>query len=140
MKDFKRLFVTGGLGAVLAAGALTGCQSSMWGHRNEERASGQVVDDGRITSQVKQELAQEPVFKFGDVDVKTFNGVVQLSGFVNADQQKTRAGELAQQVPGVAQVVNSLTLKSAQPTPTGRPNQAPIETNAFPSNPAPVRR
>ena len=122
----------------------TGCESSSWGRRNDERTSGQAVNDSRITSQVKQKLADEPVYKFNDVDVKTFAGVVQLSGFVNTDQQRGRAGELAQQVPGVTNVVNSLTIKPQLPAPTGRPNQAPIETYNQPgtatNRPAPVTR
>jgi len=117
------------LGLSLSTVLLTGCQST-----RDERASGQVVDDNRITAQVKDGLSHEPVYKFNDVDVKTFGGVVQLSGFVNSDQQRARAGELAQQVTGVSKVVNGITLKSPQPTtPTGRPNQAPIDTNSSPN-------
>jgi len=108
-----------GLGIVLA---FTGCQS--WGdHEKGERSEGRVLDDHRITADVQRQLQSEPVYKFNDVDVKTFNGVVQLSGFVNSDDQKQRAGELAQTVQGVAQVVNSITLKPQIPTaPTGRTN------------------
>jgi osmotically-inducible protein OsmY len=102
-----------------AVTSLTGC--STWGPRQDsERTAGRVVDDTKITAQVKTDLNREPVYKFNDVDVKTFNGVVQLSGFVNTDEQKRRAGEIAQQAYGVAQVVNSITLKP-NITPTGRP-------------------
>ncbi len=129
MKSWKRWVLLCGFAAVLG---LTGCQT--WtGHRSDERTSGQVIDDKRITSEVKGALANEPVFKFNDVDVKTFEGVVQLSGFVNTEEQKQRAGAVAQQTPGVARVVNNITLKPSQgPTPTGRINQpspsAPIVT------------
>jgi hyperosmotically inducible protein len=83
-----------------------------------------MVDDSRITADVQKDLKFEPVYKFSDVDVKTFNGVVQLSGFVTTDEQKRRAGEIAQQAPGVSQVVNSITLKP-QITPTGRDQSPP---------------
>jgi len=121
MQNFKSLIVIGAL-AVAVAG-LTGCES--WGTRgSSERTAGRMVDDHRITQSVQSELKNEPVFKFNDVDVKTFDGVVQLSGFVNSDEQKRRAGELAQRVPGVTQVVNNITLKPfAPPTPTGRFSQ-----------------
>ncbi len=81
-----------------------------------------MVDDRRLTSAVESQLKNEPVYKFSDVEVKTFNGAVQLSGFVTTSGQKQRAGELAERVPGVAQVVNSITLKPEPLTPTGRAN------------------
>ncbi len=119
MHKFKYTILTGVLGATVAATALTGC--SMLQPKDSERSAGRVVDDRRITSQVKNELSREPVYKFSDVDVKTFDGVVQLSGFVNTDDQKQRAGQIAQNTPGVSRVVNSITLKPTEPTPTGRP-------------------
>ncbi len=122
MKTLSRTLLLCGLVATIG---FTGCQT--WtGHRTDERTAGQVTNDNRITSEVKSELAREPVFKFHDVDVKTFEGVVQLSGFVNTEEQKQRAGAVAQQTPGVARVVNNITLKPSQgPTPTGRINQEP---------------
>jgi osmotically-inducible protein OsmY len=116
MKNFKGILI---LTTAIALGTFTGCQS--WFHRGtSERSEGRVVDDKRITHQVQAELKTEPVYKFDDVDVKTFDGVVQLSGFVNTEEQKRRAAELAQHIPGVAQVVNNITLKPQAPTPTGR--------------------
>src|SRR4051812_44342425 len=120
MKNFKRLVVVTSLGAAVAVLGLSGCES--WGHRSsDERSAGRVVDDSRLTHTVQTELRNEPVFKFGDVDVKTYAGVVQLNGFVNTEDQKRRAAEIAQQTPGVNQVINNLTLKPmGGPTPTGR--------------------
>lgn len=126
MRNIKALFVVGGCSAALALTALTGCQSTQWGHK-DERAEGQRANDDRITAQVKERLAEEPVYKFNSVDVKTFSGVVQLSGFVNDQQQKSRAGQIAQQVAGVNRVENAITLKPNEPAaPTGRNYQAPI--------------
>jgi osmotically-inducible protein OsmY len=120
--NFKNLMIITGASAAVALMGLTGC--STWsGHRVEgERTAGRVVDDSRITADVQKELRAEPVYKFNDIDVKTFNGTVQLSGFVNTEDQKRKAAELAQHVPGVAQVVNSIALKTMAPTPTGRPD------------------
>lgn len=109
--------------------ALTGCQSTP----KDGRTAGQKVDDDRVNEQVEAALSREPVYKFSNVNVETFDGVVQLSGFVDSEQQKTRAAEVAQQVSGVARIVNSITLKLPQaPTPTGRtnnvPEKAPVST------------
>ena len=118
--NFKNLMIISSAAAAVALAGLTGC--STFGNRaDRERTEGRMVDDSRITAEVQKELKAEPVYKFNDVDVKTFNGTVQLSGFVNSDDQKRKAAELAQRVPGVTQVVNSIALKPASPTPTGRP-------------------
>ena len=127
MRHGKSLLLISSACAVLA---LSGCAT---GPSHEgERTAGRMVDDHSINSQVKADLDREPVYKFSDVDVKTFNGVVQLSGFVNTEDQRRRAAEIAQGVSGVAQVVNSIALKPQQVlTPTGRvnPNQpAPVQT------------
>ncbi len=112
-----------GMGAAAIIG-LAGCAST----REGDRTAGRVVDDNRITHAVEANLSREPVYKFNDVDVKTFDGVVQLSGFVNTEDQKRRAAELAQKVDGVVQVVNSIALKPQQLSPTGRTNAPPIAT------------
>ncbi len=119
MPNFKNLLVIGSLSAAVAAAGLTGCATGQ--HRTDERSEGRAADDSHITSKVKDELQKEPVYKFSDVDVRTFNGVVQLSGFVNNEDQKRKAAELASHVEGVAQVVNNITLKPQGTTPTGRP-------------------
>jgi hyperosmotically inducible periplasmic protein len=90
--------------------ALTGC-STWQGNGHDERSAGRVVDDRQITQAVRSNLRSEPVYKFNDVHVNTFAGVVQLSGFVNSEEQKRRAGELTREVAGVAQVENALALK-----------------------------
>src|SRR6476620_971193 len=116
MRHGKSLLLISSACAVLALG---GCAT---GSSHEgERTAGRMVDDHSLTSQVKADLDREPGYKFSDVDVKTFNGVVQLSGFVNTEGQKRRAAEIAQSVPGVAQVQNAISLKSEPaPSPTGR--------------------
>jgi hyperosmotically inducible periplasmic protein len=118
MKNLKKLVLAGGAGVALAAmTVLTGCE--MMGHRSGDRTAGRTLDDKIITERVEDKLEAEPVYKISDIDVKTFGGVVQLSGFVNTDEQKQRAGELAQSVQGVTRVVNNITLKPATLSPTG---------------------
>jgi len=111
-------------GAVVLASA--GCSSfrNTFARSHDERSAGRVVDDKKITKEVKTALSKEPVYKFDDVDVKTFAGNVELSGFVNTDDQKRRAEEIAKSEPGVTQVINGIALKPEMPTPTGRTGSA----------------
>jgi len=133
MRNFKNLLVSV-VGAAAVVVGFAGCESS--GHG--DRSAGREVDDHRITADVRDKLRDEPVFKFGDVDVRTFNGVVQLSGFVNTEEQKQRAAEVAQQVPQVAEVLNSISLKPQIPaTPTGRPY--PYQAPSYQAPPQPVQ-
>ena len=71
-----------------------------------------VVDDSVITSKVKMELLKDPVVKGMKVNVETYQGTVQLSGFVDNERQATKAAELAVNVKGVKHVVNNLIIKS----------------------------
>lgn len=120
------------LGAAAALAALVGCQTADWAHKNDGRTANEAVNDSRITSMIKTELNNEPVYKFSDVNVQTFAGIVQLSGFVDSDQQKSRAADIAQHVQGVTRVENGLTVK---PNPTGRANNMGVNNglNAAPS-------
>jgi osmotically-inducible protein OsmY len=116
MRSFNTYLLLGAASVL----ALTGCES-YHNRASGDRTEGRMVDDHRITAQIKSDLNHEPVYKFNDVDVKTFNGVVQLSGFVNTEDQKRRAAEIAQSAPGVAQVQNAISLKTEPaPSPTGR--------------------
>ncbi|MDB6031659.1 MAG: transport-associated protein [Verrucomicrobiales bacterium] len=76
--------------------------------------AGQYTDDKAITAKVKSALVRDPNVKASQVNVTTYRGVVQLSGFVDSTFAKERAGTLARQVQGVVDVHNDLVL------PTGR--------------------
>jgi osmotically-inducible protein OsmY len=110
-----------GMSAVLA---LTGCEMLSQHNAESDRTAGRALDDKTITASVKHDLNREPVYKFNEVDVKTFDGVVQLSGFVDTQEQKRRAEDVAKRAEGVTQVVNNITLKPDNNSlaPTGRPN------------------
>src|SRR5882724_6374352 len=75
-----------------------------------DRSSGRVIDDRGITGKVRSSLNNSPVYKFPHVAVSTYNGVVQLSGFVYKDEQKNEASELAKRVAGVTEVINNISL------------------------------
>lgn len=73
---------------------------------------GQVVDDMLLSRRVSGALNDSPIYKFNDVDVKAYNGMVQLSGWAAASEQKRKAEEIAKNVRGVREVVNNITVKS----------------------------
>jgi osmotically-inducible protein OsmY len=81
-----------------------------------ERSPGEMVDDKVITEKVKAALNADAV-KFPDVEVASYQGTVQLSGFVALDDQKDRAGDLAKNVAGVKKVENKITLKPERKAP-----------------------
>jgi hyperosmotically inducible protein len=92
--------------ALIAAMPITSCSSS----RTSE-STGQYVDSAAITSKVKAALLNDSGLKSFDIGVETYKDVVQLSGFVNSEQVKARAGEVAAGVSGVRTVQNNLVVK-----------------------------
>ena len=121
MLNLKRLMLVSGASAIMAVTALTGCKSSS---SESERSAGRAMDDRAISEKVAEKLKNEPVYKFTDVDVRTFGGVVQLSGFVSTDDQKNRAEDIAESVDGVTRVINNISLKPDNLTPTGKKEPA----------------
>jgi hyperosmotically inducible protein len=86
---------------------VTGCTT---GSRYEQ-STGERIDDHGTSSRVRAALADDTQYKYDGVNVETFKGVVQLSGFVNTRDQKNRAGDLARKVKGVTDVENNITVK-----------------------------
>ena len=70
--------------------------------------------DKEIVAKIKAAMYADPVVKGTQVDVKSLNGVVQLSGFVDTQQARDRAEQIAASTRGVVQVYNNILL------PTGR--------------------
>src|SRR5690349_4089078 len=91
--------------AILLMGAL-GCASS----RTHE-GTGQYVDDSVITTKVKAAILGEPGLKVSEINVETYKGVVQLSGFVSSRADITSAVRVASAVSGVKSVKNDMRLK-----------------------------
>ncbi|HEY0456405.1 MAG TPA: BON domain-containing protein [Verrucomicrobiae bacterium] len=88
---------------------VTGCAT---GSRYQQ-STGERIDDHADSSRVRKALADDTQYKYGDVNVQTFKGVVQLSGFVNSRDQKNRAGDLAKRVEGIKSVENNITVKES---------------------------
>ena len=78
----------------------------------ERQRMGRVVGDGVITVKVKAALLKDPVVSAFAVNVDTYKGTVQLSGFVNSEQQVRRAAQVAAGIDGVVDVKNHLIVKS----------------------------
>ncbi len=105
------------LASLMSAGALVGCHStdSRDGGTMERTAAnaGRAVDDSVITGKVKAALIADPTTKAHQIEVETFQGQVQLSGFVESTEARSRAVEIARNVDGVKDVKNSLQLRNA---------------------------
>jgi osmotically-inducible protein OsmY len=72
------------------------------------------VDDTVITTKVKMAVFNEPLLKSAEINVETFKGVVQLSGFVSSQAAINKAVEVARSVPGVTSVKNDMRVKGQQ--------------------------
>ncbi len=79
--------------------------------KGEPTTIGNEVDDGIITAGVRAALLAEAAVKSMDIAVTTRKGEVQLSGFVNNQDQIDRAIEVARGVKGVRKVGNEMSIK-----------------------------
>jgi osmotically-inducible protein OsmY len=77
----------------------------------KQESTGQYIDDSVITTKVKAAIFNESTLKTLQINVKTYKGVVQLSGFVDTTESVTKAGEVAGRVEGVKEVKNDLVVK-----------------------------
>ena len=77
----------------------------------QKESTGEYVDDSYITTKVKAAILSESSLKSSEINVETFKGVVQLSGFVNSRSDIGRAVEVARSVKGVKSVKNDMRLK-----------------------------
>ncbi len=103
MTSTKRIY------AFLLAIALTavlGCAGTA-----TKESTGEYADDTVITTKVKTAIFNEPTLKSAEINVETFKGVVQLSGFVSSQANINRATEVARGVSGVTRVSNDMRLK-----------------------------
>lgn len=101
--QFKRISL---ILATVALTAMAGCASTA-----KTEGTGQYIDDSVITTRTKAVIFNDPVLKSSEINVETFKGRVQLSGFVSSQTDINRAVELATGVPGVTSVKNDMRLK-----------------------------
>ncbi|GAB4507193.1 MAG: BON domain-containing protein [Sulfuricaulis sp.] len=102
-KQFKRFFM---LLPVLLFVSLLGCASSP-----KQEGTGEYIDDSVITAKVKAAILQESSLNPAEINVETFKGIVQLSGFVRDPADANKAVQVARNVNGVKSVKNDLRVK-----------------------------
>ena len=74
-------------------------------------STGEYVDDSVITTKVKSLLAEDDFLKSFKISVETYQGTVQMSGFVNSQKAVDKAGEIVRSVKGVKSIKNNLIVK-----------------------------
>lgn len=83
-----------------------GCAST-----SKQEGTGEYVDDAVITTKVKAAIFEDATLKVAEVNVETFKGVVQLSGFVSSQTSMNKAVELTRHIKGVRSVKNDMRIK-----------------------------
>ena len=76
-----------------------------------KESAGEYVDNSVITAKVKAQLADDEFLKSFQISVVTFKDTVQLSGFVDSQNAREKAGQIARSVDGVQAVSNNLIVK-----------------------------
>ncbi|MEQ8332528.1 BON domain-containing protein [Nisaea sp.] len=98
--------MTVALAAAFLAVALPGCTSTA-----STESTGEYIDDSVINSKIRAQLVADKDLNVFKIDVATYKGLVQLSGFVPTEMAKARAATVASRVAGVVGVRNDLIIK-----------------------------
>lgn len=85
---------------------MVGCASTA-----KHESTGQYMDDSAITTKVKAAIFNEPTLKSAEINIETFKGIVQMSGFVSSQADINKAVEVTKAVGGVKSVKNDMRLK-----------------------------
>jgi len=97
------------IGAAFMAVALIATVGCAGGPKTS--GTGEYIDDTVITTKVKAAIFNDPALNVAEINVETFKGVVQLSGFVISQEAANKAVEVARNVGGVVSVKNDMRLK-----------------------------
>lgn len=109
MQTLHRFAAVAGLCAALGAPlVIAGCAGTP-----TRTSAGEQIDDTLITSKIKTAFVEDRAVSALNINVETFKGTVQLSGFANSQAEVSRAVELASDVRGVRAVRNDIRLKSS---------------------------
>lgn len=104
MKQLGKLLSAVFLAVTLVS--FVGCAST-----SKQESTGQYMDDSVITTKVKTAIFNEPDLKSLEINVETFKGVVQLSGFVSSQAAINKAVQVTRAVSGVKSVKNDMRIK-----------------------------
>jgi osmotically-inducible protein OsmY len=86
--------------------SIAGCAST----RTHE-SPGEYIDDSVLTLRVKSAILGDDALKSSEINVESFKGVVQLSGFVNSQADINHAVVIVKALDGVTSVKNDMQLK-----------------------------
>lgn len=86
--------------------SVVGCASTQ-----KQEGTGEYIDDSVVTTKVKAAIFNDATLKVFEINVETFKGVVQLSGFVSSTAAANKAAELTYTVRGVKSVKNDIRIK-----------------------------
>jgi osmotically-inducible protein OsmY len=106
MNTSKSLFIFRFVSIVLIVLALAGCA----GGKTYE-STGEYLDNAALTTKVKATILGDSKLKMFQINVKSFRGVILLSGFVDSQAMVDRAVDLTRKIKGVKSVTNSLVVK-----------------------------
>lgn len=95
-----------GLLALAIAMSSISCSST-----SKRESTGEYIDDTMLTAKVKSAILNDKELKVAEINVETFKGVVQLSGFVNSQSDINKAASLARDINGVKSVKNDMRVK-----------------------------
>jgi len=102
----KQLKMITALLMALALLAALGCAST-----STRESTGEYIDDSAITTKIKDAIFRDSTLKSAEINVETFKGVVQLSGFVSSQAAIDKADEIARSTKGVQSVKNDMHTK-----------------------------
>jgi len=97
----RRSFVLAGSALILTA-----CSGTQ-----KRESTGELIDDTAITAKVKAAFVEAEEISVFEVGVETFKGTVQLSGFVDSEDQRLLAEQIAAGIAGVRKVENKISVK-----------------------------
>jgi osmotically-inducible protein OsmY len=85
-----------------------------WTSIRTHESAGEYVDDSVITTKVKSLLAADDFLKSFKISAKTYQGTIQLSGYVNSHKAVDKADEIVKSVKGVTGIKNNLIVKQGK--------------------------
>jgi len=101
-------------GASAKTGAIEPVKEKLTLSASKKETPGEYVDDTVITAKVKAAVLEEPSLKSAEINVETFKGIVQLTGFVGSSADIKKAVAVAKGVKGVKSVKNDMILKGTK--------------------------
>lgn len=99
------------LSALLATIALSGLLLVGCAPTPRQQPTEEAIEDGVVTARVKTRLIEDPVTKMHHIGVDTFKGTVHLSGFVETEQARARALQIARDTEGVKDVKDAMEVR-----------------------------